>query len=181
MTQTGESRGCEFFTIGHSNHALDRFLGLLEGHAITAVADVRSVPYSRRLPHFDRPVLQRALAAAGIAYVFLGNLLGGRPKDPSCYRDGKVDYALIAATPGFGNGLARLEDGTNRYRIVLMCAERDPLDCHRALLVSRHLAERGAGINHILADGSLESHEDTERRLRDKESPPPLANGCLSL
>ena len=113
---------------------------------------------------------------------FVGeNVLRVRPKDPSCCRDGKVDYDLIAATSGFRNGLARIEDGTNRYRIVLMCAERDPLDCHRALLVSRHLAERGAGIDHILADGSLESQDETERRLRGKESPPPLANGCLSL
>jgi uncharacterized protein (DUF488 family) len=153
------------FTIGHSNHSSERFVALLQGAGITAVADVRSIPHSRRWPHFSRAQIERWLADAGIAYVFLGAELGGRPDDPALLREGRPDYDLIAAAPAFRAGLDRVLDGTGRYRIALMCAEREPLDCHRFLLVSRHLHERGARLCHILADGSAEPHEVTEGRL----------------
>jgi uncharacterized protein (DUF488 family) len=153
------------FTIGHSNHSSERFLALLQGAGITAVADVRSIPRSRRWPHFSRDRLERRLAEAGIAYVFLGAELGGRPDDPALLRAGRPDYDLMAATPSFRAGLDRVRDGAARYRIALMCAEREPLDCHRFLLVSRHLHERGVGLRHILADGSVEPHEAAEVRL----------------
>lgn len=153
------------YTVGHSNHGIDRFLGLLQAGAITAVADVRSVPYSRRMPHFCKADLQARLEAAGLVYVFLGEQLGARPKDPACYRDGRVDYDLIAITETFKAGLARVERGAARFRLALLCAEREPLDCHRSLLVARHLTARGAEIRHILADGSLEPHGATETRL----------------
>jgi uncharacterized protein (DUF488 family) len=153
------------FTIGHSNHPIGRFLELLRGAAITAIGDVRSVPYSRRWPQFSRPALERALDAAGVAYVFLGAELGGKRDDPAVMREGRVDFDRVAATEGFRAGLDRVEAGAIRYRIALLCAEREPLDCHRFLLVSRHLHARGVPLRHILADGSLEAHDDTERRL----------------
>jgi uncharacterized protein (DUF488 family) len=153
------------FTIGHSNHSSERFLALLQGAGITAVADVRSIPRSRRWPHFSRARIEHWLAAAGIAYVFLGAELGGKPADPALLREGRPDYDLMAATPTFQAGLERVLDGAGRYRIALMCAEREPLDCHRFLLVSRHLRERGVCLRHILADGSIEPHEITENRL----------------
>jgi uncharacterized protein (DUF488 family) len=153
------------FTIGHSNHSSERFLALLRGAGITAVADVRSIPRSRRWPQFSRARLEPWLAGAGIAYVFLGAELGGRPDDPALLREGRPDYDLMAATPSFRAGLDRVLDGAARYRIALMCAEREPLDCHRFLLVSRHLHERGVGLRHILADGSIEPHEAAEVRL----------------
>jgi uncharacterized protein (DUF488 family) len=153
------------FTIGHSNHSSERFLALLRGAGITAVADVRSIPRSRRWPQFSRARLEPWLAEAGIAYVFLGAELGGRPDDPALLREARPDYDLMAATPSFRAGLGRVLDGAARYRIALMCAEREPLDCHRFLLVSRHLHERGVGLRHILADGSIEPHEITEVRL----------------
>ena len=153
------------FTIGHSNHSSERFLALLRGAGITAVADVRSIPQSRRWPHFSRTQIERWLADAGIAYVFLGAELGGRPDDPALLREGRPDYDLMAATPAFRAGLERVLDGAARYRIALMCAEREPLDCHRFLLVSRHTHERGVRLRHILADGSAEPHEATEARL----------------
>jgi uncharacterized protein (DUF488 family) len=152
-------------TIGHSNHAIGRFLELLRGADVTTVADVRSVPASRRLPHFNRAALARALAEAGISYVHLGDTLGGRPKDPACYRDGQLDYDLVAATDWFAAGLSEVETLAGQHRLVLMCAEREPLDCHRFLLVARHLGERGAGLGHILADGRIEPQAATERRL----------------
>jgi uncharacterized protein (DUF488 family) len=154
------------YTIGHSNHPIERFLELLRGAGITAVADVRSVPYSRRWPQFGRPRLERSLAAAGIAYVYLGAELGGRPADPALLRDGKPDYERMAGTPAFRSGIDRVIDGARRYRIALMCAEREPLDCHRFLLVSRQLCARGVTPRHILTDGSIEPHDVTEQRGR---------------
>jgi uncharacterized protein (DUF488 family) len=125
------------------------------------------VPFSRRLPHFNRGELKQTLKSVGIAYVFIGEQLGARPKERSCYRDGIADYSLIAKSAAFADGLRRVEEGASRYRIALMCAERDPLDCHRTLLVARHLQARGLIICHILADGTLEPNEITESRLLD--------------
>jgi uncharacterized protein (DUF488 family) len=153
------------YTIGHSNHEVDAFIALLRGAGVTAVADVRSVPYSRRHPQFRKAALSAALRAAGIGYVFLGDRLGARPKDRGCYRAGRADYRLIAAGEAFRDGLRRVEEGAERERIALMCAEREPLDCHRTVLVARHLQRRGMRVVHILADGSTEPNEVTERRL----------------
>ncbi len=153
------------YTIGHSNHGAGAFIALLRGAGVTAVADVRSVPYSRRHPQFGKAALSASLRAAGIAYVFLGDRLGARPNDRGCYRAGRADYRLIAASAAFRDGLRRVEEGAERYRIALMCAEREPLDCHRTVLVARHLQRRGIRVVHILADGATEPSEATERRL----------------
>jgi uncharacterized protein (DUF488 family) len=155
----------DLFTIGHSNHPIERFVALLQGAGVTAIADVRSVPFSRRYPWFSGPRLAERLAAEGIAYVPLGDALGGRPADPTLMRDGVADYAAIAATPRFGAGLERVTEGAARYRVCLLCAEREPLDCHRCLLDARALAGRGLAIGHILADGAIEPHGETEARL----------------
>jgi uncharacterized protein (DUF488 family) len=154
------------YTVGHSNHPIDRFVELLRGAGITAVADVRSIPYSRRYPQFGQARLEHSLREAGIAYVYLGAELGGRPDDPTLLRDGKPDYERMAATPAFGAGLDRVVDGARRYRIAVMCAEREPTDCHRFLLVSPHLLARGVAMRHILADGRIESHEEVQGRRR---------------
>jgi len=152
------------FTIGHSAHSMEAFLQLLLDHRIEAVADVRSQPYSRHFPWFSRQALELALKSAGIHYVFLGRELGARRDEPECYVDGAVSFDLVAATPAFATGLARLHEGLLKYRVALLCAEKDPLDCHRTILVARHAA-RFAKISHILADGGLESHEAAENRL----------------
>jgi len=158
----------EIFSIGHSNHAIGHFLALLRQHEIAALADVRSRPYSRFNPQFNRESLAGSLRSAGISYVFLGEELGGK-------RDG-VTYAEIAASDGFRRGLERLREGAAKLRIVFMCAERQPLDCHRTLLVSRHLKAPDLVIRHILADGMVEEHTSVERRLVEKmdQGPPPL-------
>jgi uncharacterized protein (DUF488 family) len=156
------------YSIGHSNHSIERFVELLKGADVSAVADVRSVPFSRRWPQFGRTRLQPALADAGIAYVYLGAELGGRPDDPALLSNGRPDYERMAATPNFRTGLDRVVDGARRYRIALMCAEREPLECHRFLLVSPHLVARGVAMRHILADGTIEPHESTEARGRSR-------------
>ena len=153
------------YTIGHSNHELAAFLGLLRQHGVTAVGDVRSQPYSRWLPYYSREALEPALAEAGIAYVFLGKELGARSDNPACYREGKVQYDRLAREPIFAEGIGRVLQGIGAYRIALVCAEKDPLDCHRALLVARRLFETGISVSHIHADGGLESHQAMESRL----------------
>jgi uncharacterized protein (DUF488 family) len=154
------------YTIGHSVHSLDAFITLLQGAGVEGIADVRSTPFSRRLPHFNQNALRRVLSGNGIAYVPLGLQLGGRG-NPHSVRDaqGRISYRSIADSPEFREGLQRVESGSARMRVALLCTERDPLQCHRGILVSRVLAARGAKVVHILADGATESHSDAELRL----------------
>ena len=152
-------------TVGHSNHSFAVFLRLLKQHDVTALADVRSTPYSRFNPHFRREALARALQNHDIGYLFLGRELGARSKDPSCYEKGRVQYSRLAQTDLFRDGLARLLREADHDRIAVMCAEKEPLQCHRTLLVARHLVARGVAVDHILATGELEPNEATMERL----------------
>jgi len=152
-------------TIGHSTHTVDHFLALLTQHGVTAVADVRSVPASRFTPQFNRDALKRSLAEHRMKYVFLGQQLGARSDDRSCYIDGQVQYDRLAQTVPFGEGIDRLLTGAATERVAVMCAEQEPLDCHRTVLVSRVLAKRGASVEHIHGDGRLEPHDDAMLRL----------------
>ena len=162
MTDHGSNA---IFTIGHSNHDIQRFVELLVCHGISAVADVRSMPYSKFTPQFNRDVLGAALGVAHIRHVFLGGELGARRSEPECYVDGKARYELIARAPRFQDGLCRLREEMRRYRVALMCAEKDPVTCHRAILVCRHLRPLGMRISHILDDGQIESQAEMEERL----------------
>lgn len=154
------------YTIGHSNHPKEDFLQLLQKHRITALADVRSVPYSQRHPDYNREVLKDWLKQHEIAYVFLGDQLGGRSRDPSDFAGRRIDYSRLKAKEGFRAGIERLLQGEEQYRIVLLCAEKDPLNCHRGLLIAPELEKRNVPVRHILADGHLERHcPDTETRL----------------
>jgi len=155
----------EVLTIGHSNHPFEHFRALLRNAGVTAIADVRTSPYSRQQPHFNRDALRDALRQGGISYVFLGKELGGRPTERKFYCDGVADYETMAKASAFGQGLDRVIDGARTYRIALMCAERDPLDCHRCLLVGRALAERGVRVCHILSDGKTMTHAEVEDNL----------------
>jgi uncharacterized protein (DUF488 family) len=155
----------DLFTIGHSNIPAQRFTAMLRAAGIETVADVRSVPASRFCPWFSAKHLAPLLAGANMSYLFFGDELGGRPRDPSLYCDGVADYEAMARRPSFQDGLDRLLGNAGRCRLCLMCSERDPLDCHRCLLVARALASRGVTVGHILHDGRIESHAVTERRL----------------
>ena len=153
------------FTVGHSNHAVEAFLGLLQMHGVEAVADVRSTPYSRYNPHYDREAVKRSLRGVGIDYVYLGAELGVRSDNPAFFEKGKVRYDLLAATEAFQHGIARVRTGARTMRIALMCAEKEPLECHRTILVSRHLLRAGLEVSHIHADGHLESQGESIARL----------------
>jgi uncharacterized protein (DUF488 family) len=155
------------FTIGHSTHSLEAFVELLRRHEITAVADVRSAPFSRFNPQFNRDALVRDLRVQGIKYVFLGRELGARAEDRALYENGRVRYARLAQTDLFKQGIERVIQGISEHRIALMCAEREPLECHRTLLVARALEEQGVEVTHILGDGRLESHRTAMERLLD--------------
>jgi uncharacterized protein (DUF488 family) len=161
------SASTALYTVGHSVHSADVFLALLQQHAIEAICDVRSMPHSRRQPHFNRERLTDALAVQGIRYHFLGLELGARRSEEECYIDGRADYGRIAELPAFRHGLDQVRELAGEARVALMCAEKEPLDCHRTILVCRYLREDLA-IAHILADGSLENHTDTEARLMRK-------------
>lgn len=198
----------EVLTVGHSNHAQEEFVSLLREYGVTAVADVRSSPYSRFCPHFNREELKEGLREAGIAYVFLGQELGGRSDDRADYKkqedpgdhpepcpDGRsgdpadddeddrartadpapsvvIDYACLAGKHRFQEGIDRVVQGAKRWRIALMCSEKEPLDCHRTLLVAPALEIRGVAVRHIRVrrrearlESELECHEAALDRL----------------
>lgn len=152
------------FTIGHSNRTIEEFVALLIENEITALADVRSHPYSRHNPQFNREELKKTLSMNCIQYAFLGAELGARRNEPECYDGGKARYDLIARSAMFESGMERIRRGVNSYRVAIMCAERDPLTCHRMILVCRHV-KSGEHIRHILGCNEIEDHADAERRL----------------
>lgn len=160
------------YTIGHSNHPLDRFIAILKQHAIDTLCDVRSDPYSRVNPQFNRETLKATLDKYGINYVSLGKELGARSEDPSCYVHGKVQYDRLSRTALFQRGIDSLLKMTHECRCALMCAEKDPLDCHRTILVARYLDKLGVPVAHILFDGTLETHRQAEARLLRQQNIP---------
>jgi uncharacterized protein (DUF488 family) len=164
-TRVQENRCNKVFTIGHSTLSVRTFLGLLDNVGVTAIADVRSSPFSRRVPQFNRNDLGAALKKYGVKYVFLGKELGGRPRSMNLYSDGVADYEKMALEPDFVNGLDRVVKGSQEHAIALMCSEHEPLDCHRCLLIGRALMARAVPVGHILSDGKIAEHIEIEGKL----------------
>jgi uncharacterized protein (DUF488 family) len=157
----------ELYTVGHSNHSIEHFLALLERHGVETVADVRSRPYSRFVPHFGKERLARFLEAEGLGYLFLGQELGGKPhRDASS--DARLDYRARIGEPSFQRGIRTLLDAVAERRVALMCRERDPLDCHRLRLICRYLRPIDLDVRHILPNGDAEVQQATERRLLER-------------
>ena len=154
----------QMYTIGYSPHTLEGFVDLLRRFRVTALADVRSKPYSAYRPEFNHKNLKKILPEQGINHIFLGRELGARYEDQSVYVQGRADYELISSHELFKQGLQRLRQEAKQHTLVLMCAEKEPLHCHRTILISRHLKNE-VQIQHILADATVESHQDTEQRL----------------
>ncbi len=161
----GHIKMYQLYTIGHSTHSTEEFVKLLSIHSITAVCDVRSSPYSKYNPQFNRETIQKELKLYGILYVFLGKELGPRSDDSACYEDGKIQYNRLAKTGLFRQGIDRIRKGMKSYRIALMCSEKDPMTCHRSILICRHLRSDKIEIKHILEDGTAENNRDSETRL----------------
>jgi uncharacterized protein (DUF488 family) len=151
----------QIFTIGHSSHPIDLFLGLLKGHGIEEVVDTRSYPKSKFAPQYNSEALGRSLREHGITYLFLGKELGGRPEGAHFYdTDGRVLYARVAESELFREGLERLQDEMQRFRLAILCSEEDPSVCHRRLLITRVLRETGVAVMHIRGSGTVESEEE---------------------
>ena len=149
-----------FSTIGHSSHTAEHFLGLLQQHRIEVLVDTRSAPYSRYSPHFDRDELRDSVTAAGMKYLYLGDVVGGRPREEAHYDEhGRARYGKMGKDKEFLDGIERLERGADEFRVALMCSEEDPTHCHRRLLIGRVLIERGAQLQHIRGDGSLQEEQ----------------------
>ncbi|HET6387245.1 MAG TPA: DUF488 domain-containing protein [Armatimonadota bacterium] len=148
------------YTIGHSNHPLEKLLALLSQHEIGVLLDTRSSPYCRYATHFSQPSIRDAVEGAGIRYIYMGKELGGRPEGDEFYdEEGHVDYARVAESAPFKGGIDRVLRGVRKHRVALLCSEEDPLACHRRLLVTRVLSERGVEPRHIRGDGQVQSEE----------------------
>jgi uncharacterized protein (DUF488 family) len=148
----------KLLTIGHSSHPPEHFIALLRQHGIQVLVDTRSAPYSRYSPQYDREALRDLVTTAAIKYLFLGDVIGGRPRNQSCYDpEGRVLYGRVAQQEEFQAAIFRLERGADEFRIALLCSEEDPAHCHRRLLVSRVLITRGAEVTHIRGDGGIET------------------------
>lgn len=158
------------YTIGHSTHNLEYFLKLLQKHEINCLIDVRSIPASKYNPQYNKEYLNNFLKNNAIIYMHFGQEFGARHDDESVLNDeGIVDFELFRKTYLFQNGIERLDDGISKgYKIVLMCSEGNPLDCHRFGMISVYLEEIGIKVEHILKDGSINSHEELEEELLKK-------------
>jgi len=153
------------YTIGYAPHTIETFIMALQKNHVSAVADVRSSPYSQFKSEFNREKLKECLQKNNIAYVFLGDTCGARVEDSSCYVNGKVDYDLVAKSQNFLEGLNRIKKGLEKFSLALMCAEKDPITCHRTILICRNIQSRNIKVKHILSDGEVEDHKNAEKRL----------------
>lgn len=152
-------------TIGHSKHPIQKFLGLLREHGVELLVDARSQPFSRFSPQFSRKALEPAVMEVSISYLFMGDLLGGRPERRECYAaDGRVDYDLVEAQEFYQRGIERLLDGAARFRVCILCAEEDPTRCHRRLLITRTLVRRSVDVRHIRGTGAVQCEAEIEKR-----------------
>ena len=163
--QMSEIKHDILYTIGHSNHTIKHFIALLKRYEIGTVVDVRSVPYSRYCSQFNKDILSADLEAVNIQYAFLGKELGARPDDSTCYEGGCANFEWMAERREFKDGIHRILTNIGKRYIALMCSEKEPLECHRTILVCRNLKKYNLCIKHILEDGETEDHCDTERRL----------------
>ncbi len=154
------------YTIGYGARTVDEFLALLKSNQIHYLVDVRSAPYSKFKPEFTKELLQHHVERAGLRYLFLGDSLGGQPKDLLCYTDGKVDYDKLRARPYFQAGLERLKNAVSQdHRLALMCSEGRPEQCHRSKLIGEALDQAGIAVCHIDEDGQLLTQQQVIDRL----------------
>ena len=144
------------YTIGHGGRTFDAVVAHLKEVGVRFVVDVRSEPYSRYQPEFSKHALEQSLAQAGFRYIFMGDQLGGRPEDPTCYTEnGNVDYGECRIRPWFREGIQRIKTGCQRgYQLVLICSEGNPESCHRTALVGRELDREGLEVVHLMPDGT---------------------------
>ena len=149
------------YTIGYGRRSVDELVATLKHYQIDYLVDVRTAPYSRFKPEYSKEALAAALQAQGIRYLFLGEQGGGRPTDPECYSDGKVDYEKVKQQPFYQAGLERVQQAfRQQVRIVLMCSEGKPSQCHRSKLIGASLTALNVPVTHIDEQGAPKSQDD---------------------
>lgn len=149
------------WTVGHSKHEITGFIEIISMHEIEVIVDVRTSPFSKMAPQFNKELLRAALATSGVDYIHMGESLGGRPSQDDFYdAKGHVFYDMMAETTEFKSGILRLTQGMERFRVAVMCSEASPEKCHRTLLVGRVLQKIGHRVVNILPDSSSEEQED---------------------
>lgn len=149
------------YTIGHGGRSLDEVGSLLESMRVTYLIDVRSTPYSRYQPEFTDTSLKSRLSHGVLRYVFMGDLLGGRPREHDCYTGGKVDYGKLETKDFYLRGIARIELAMDKgLTVCLMCSEAHPAQCHRSKLIGSTLEKRGRGVLHVLPDGTIATQNE---------------------
>ncbi|MCL2116734.1 MAG: DUF488 domain-containing protein [Methanobrevibacter sp.] len=154
------------YTIGHSSHKIDYFIKLLKKFDINLVLDVRSTPYSKYAPQFNKELFEKELETNGINYNFVGHTFGARQKDSNLYsEDGILDFDKVKESNKFKIGITKVINNVNIANIVLMCSEKEPIDCHRSILISNVFSKRNISIKHILANGEIETQRSLENRL----------------
>jgi len=160
------------YTVGHSTQSIEEFIHLLKKHYINCLIDVRSVPYSKYATQFDKEELKRQLSIEGIYYIHMGEELGARRDEKDVYLQGMVDFEKVSGCKSFLSGINRVIDGINKnFTIAIMCTEKDPIECHRSILVSRALHNRNFEVLHILSNGEVQSHSKLEDRLLEQYFP----------
>jgi len=163
----------KIYTVGHSSHKLEYFLLLLKSHGVNCLVDVRSTPYSKYTPQFNMDGLKIFLNSNGIYYIFMGKEFGARREDRSLYTlEGYLDFEKVTETSLFDSGIERIKAGIEKdFNIALMCTEKDPIDCHRNILVAREFHKRNYKVNNILENGKIQTQEYIEKRLLDMYFP----------
>ena len=183
--ETNITQDITVFTIGHSTHTSDKFMGLLKQFGIRTLVDVRSIPYSRRAPQYNLPVLSQRLEEENILYIYAGSQLGGFPNYPAVYRSGKVpesradftreiNYEAAEQQEWYQEGIKRLIEAAREQPTAVMCAEEDPAHCHRQHLIAQTLIDEGIRVMHIRADISLQTawKEDRQAKGSHPDQPP---------
>lgn len=157
----------KLYTIGHSLHSIDQFIELLNSHDINCIVDVRSTPYSKFSPQFNINEFKKFLNINRKYYIFMGEEFGARRSESSLYDiNGLLDFEKVIKSTFFQAGIKRVKSGLNKgYKIAFMCTEKDPLDCHRSILVGRAFHDEKFEVLNIHEDGSVENQNDLEERL----------------
>ena len=168
LISTDESSLPIIYTIGHSNREASELIQILHHYQTQLVADVRSEPYSKYSPQFNKETIKQVLINSGIKYLFLGKELGARPKDQNCYINGKVSFEKLRASDIFKQGVSRLLAEAKKNNIVLMCSEKEPINCHRSILISRVLEQEGVEVKHIISETEMLDNFCFEENLLKK-------------
>ena len=162
----------QLYTIGHSTYPVEHLLELLNKYQVNYIIDVRSMPYSRYASQYNSDVLKKTLNDAGIEYYHMKNSFGARQEDPRYYNEeGYLDFEIFRASEVFNKGMKNIEKGLEKYNIALMCTEKNPIDCHRAIMVGRGFELDGIDVKHILHDGELLSQEELNEQLLNRYFP----------